>query len=86
MKVAIDPVSAITIRHVERGAVTIGDEVIRENVVLLRDRIVRDWVAKDLHALTITDLGNALAHQPEIILFGTGWEGKSFTVAAGWKR
>jgi uncharacterized protein len=76
MKVAIDPVSAITIRHVERGAVTIGDEVIRENVVLLRDRIVRDWVAKDLHALTIADLGNALAHQPEIILFGTGWENR----------
>lgn len=73
MKVAQDPVSAVTIRHVERGAITIGEEVIRENVVLLHDQILRGWDVKDRHALTIADLEDTLAHQPEIILFGTGW-------------
>ena len=74
MKVALDPVSAITVRHVERGAITIGEEVINENVVLLRDQILHDWNANDIQALGIADLENVLAHQPDIILLGTGWE------------
>ena len=73
MKVAQDPVSAVTVRHVEHGAITIGDEVIRENVVLLRDQVLRGWKVKDPSTVTIVDLEDALAHQPEIILFGTGW-------------
>jgi uncharacterized protein len=73
MKVAQDPVFAVTVRHVERGAITIGDEVIKENVVLLRDKVLRGWNVKDLRAITIADLEDTLAHQPEIILFGTGW-------------
>ena len=72
MKVAQDPVSAVTVRHVEHGAITIGEEVITENVVLLRDQVLRGWNAKDLRAITIADLEDALAHQPDIILFGTG--------------
>jgi len=76
MKVALDPVSAITVRHVERGSITIGDEVIKENVVLLRDRIQRGWDATELHALTISDLDDVLAHKPEIILLGTGWQNR----------
>ncbi len=74
MKVAQDPVSAFTIRHVEHGAITIGDEVITENVVLLRDQILRGWSAKNPHELAIADLEDALAHQPELIIFGTGWQ------------
>lgn len=73
MKVAQDPVSAVTVRHVEHGAITIGDEVIRENVVLLRDQVLRGWKVKDPSTVTIVDLEDALVHQPEIILFGTGW-------------
>ena len=74
MKVAQDPLSSVTVRHVERGAITIGDEVIKENFVLLRDQILRDWRVRDLRAITIADLKDVLVHQPEIILFGTGWQ------------
>lgn len=74
MKVALDPVSAITVRHLERGAITIGEQVINENVVLLRDQILHGWNANDVQALTVGDLENVLAHQPEVILLGTGWE------------
>ncbi len=73
MRVAQDPVSAVTVRHVEQGAITIGEEVITENVVLLREKILRGWNAADLQAITIADLEETLTHQPEVILFGTGW-------------
>ena len=73
MKVAQDPVSAVTVRHVEHGAITIGDEVIKENVILLRDQVLRGWNVNNPQAITIVDLEDALAHRPEIILFGTGW-------------
>ena len=66
MKVSPDPVSAITVRHVEHGAITIGDAVIKENVVLLRDQILPGWNASDPNALTIDDFENALAYQPEM--------------------
>ncbi len=73
MRVAQDPVSAVTVRHVEQGAITIGEEVIKENVVLLRGHILRGWIAADLQAITIADLEETLTHQPEVILLGTGW-------------
>lgn len=73
MRVAQDPVSAVTVRHVEQGAITIGEEVITENVVLLREHILRGWNAADPQAITIADLEETLTHQPEVILLGTGW-------------
>ncbi len=76
MRVAQDPVSAVTIRHVERGAITIGEEVIKENVVLLREHILRGWTAADPQAITIADLEETLTHRPDVILLGTGWSNR----------
>lgn len=74
MKVVHDPQSAVTIRHVEPGAITVGDEVINKDVVLMHDGILRDWQAKDIRNLALEDLADVLARKPEIILFGTGWQ------------
>ena len=54
------------------GWVRVGADEYRRNVVLLPDRIVEDWAPSGLDALTADDFAVLLAHQPEIVLLGTG--------------
>lgn len=73
MNITRDQVSPVTIRKFERGSVTVGDEVITENVTIFRDRILRKLAIADVASVTEQDLETLLAEQPEIVVFGTGW-------------
>lgn len=73
MKFVREASSAVTVRHVEKGLLKIGNEEIRENVVLFRDSIRRGWEAGDVEALTEQDFADLIAAEPEIVVFGTGW-------------
>jgi uncharacterized protein len=66
--------SAVTVRQVEPGAITIGDETISENVVLFRDEITRGIALGDVVALQEQDLDDLLSQQPEVVIIGTGWK------------
>ena len=69
-----DQISAVTVRKVEPGAITIGDESISENIVLFRDEIARGIAIANTDQLSEQDLEELLAKQPEIVIFGTGWQ------------
>ena len=69
-----DRISAVTVRQVEPGAIRIGDETIRENVVLFRDEIQRGISPGNVAALQEQDLAELLSRQPEIVIFGSGWK------------
>lgn len=69
-----DQISAVTVRKVEPGVITIGDEPISENVVLFRDEIARGIAIAKSEQLSEQDLEDLLAKQPEIVIFGTGWQ------------
>ena len=56
----------------EAGGVRIGEEWIRENLVLSGEEILRGWPASDPEALGLADLEPAMALDPEIIIVGTG--------------
>ncbi len=73
MNFARDQISAITVRQVEPGAIKIGDETISENVVLFRNAIQRGISIDNVAALQEQDLDDLLSQQPEIVIFGTGW-------------
>ncbi len=73
MNFARDQISAITVRQVEPGAIIIGDETISENVVLFRNAIQRGISIANVAALEEQDLDDLLSQQPEIMIFGTGW-------------
>ncbi len=62
------------IRSYAPGAVMVNEERIVRSVIILPERIVRDWppqVFADLHAVHIAALADL---EPEIVLLGTGAE------------
>lgn len=47
-------------------------EVIRTNVIIFPDRLIRDWSPAATNALTKQDLALLLKAKPEVLLLGTG--------------
>lgn len=74
MKFSRDETTDLTIRRVEDGAVTIGDETLTVDVALTAERIIRDWQVTSVSRLTVEDLETVLAEDPEMIVLGTGRE------------
>ena len=68
-----DQISPVTVHKVEPGSITIGGEVIRENVLIFRDEIQRNFSLDPAAGLQEQDLEDLLSMQPEIVIFGTGW-------------
>jgi len=73
MKFVREANSAITVRHVAKGLLKIGNEDISENVVLFRESIHRGFNAADVATLTEEDFAELIAEKPEVVIFGTGW-------------
>ena len=65
-------ISSITIRHVEPGAIKVGDKLVRDNIALTADEIIHKWQASVIEELTEDDFEPLLASEPELILLGTG--------------
>ncbi len=72
MKFTRHPISNVTIRRVEPGAIKVGDELVRDNIALTTDEIIHDWQASVIEELTEDDIEPLLASEPELILLGTG--------------
>ena len=73
MKFVRETHSAVTIRHIEKGAITLGNETIRDHVVLFRDEVHKGFAVGDPGAVTEAHFAAVIEREPEIILFGTGW-------------
>ena len=56
----------------EPGAVRVGQEWIRSNLILSAENVLRDWAASDPEGLEVADLEPAMALGPQIIIVGTG--------------
>lgn len=72
MKFTRDQNSKVTIRGVEPGAIKVGDQLIRDNVALTVDKVIRDWQPSVIEELTEDDFEPLIASGPEMILLGTG--------------
>ena len=74
MKFSQDPISLVTVRKVERGQVLVGNETVKENLVLQRDQVLPGWKIKDVATLGFDDFAPYLGESTEIVLLGTGWD------------
>lgn len=72
MKFTRDQISKVTIRHVESGAVKVGDQLVHDNIALTADHLIRDWRTSVVGELTADDLAPLIDSSPELILLGTG--------------
>ena len=76
MKFARESSAALTIRKVEPGAIRIGDETHTGNVILFRESVTTGWTLDDASQLSESDIETLIAEDPELILFGTGWQSR----------
>jgi hypothetical protein len=58
------------------GRVTVDGRQETHDVIVLPDRVVRDWWRKDGHSLVLDDLADVLDDLPERLLVGTGAYGR----------
>jgi hypothetical protein len=58
------------------GRVTIDGREETRDVIVLPDRVVRDWWRKEGHGLVLEDLDDVLDELPERLLVGTGAFGR----------
>ena len=73
MEITRDPSSAeYQIRSCSADGVRVNDLLLRESFLLLPDLAPRPWPVQDLGALTLDSLAEALAAEPELIVFGSG--------------
>jgi uncharacterized protein len=54
------------------GYVAVNGHRHHRSLVVLPDRIIEDWPASSVEALTAEHLAALVAHAPEIVLLGTG--------------
>jgi hypothetical protein len=64
------------IESYEFGRVTIDGREETRDLIVLPDRVVRDWRRQDGHGLVLDDLRDVLDELPERLLVGTGAHGQ----------
>lgn len=74
MKVTRDQISPLTIRKVTRGELVIGNNTVRQHVLLSADQEMHPWAADDVTQLRESDFASVIESRPEIIVLGTGWQ------------
>jgi uncharacterized protein len=74
MKVTRDQISPITVRRVAPGEILIGNETVRDNVVLTAEGDIAPWTAADVSRFAAEDFTGVIESRPEIVVLGTGWK------------
>ena len=73
MKFSRDNVSALTVRRVEPGTISIRGETVTEDVILFRDTLRTGWRNVTNLPLSEDHIAELISDGPELIIFGTGW-------------
>jgi hypothetical protein len=64
------------IDHYEFGRITVDGRQETRDLIILPDRVVRNWWRQEGHALVVDDLGEVLEELPSHLVVGTGAEGR----------
>jgi hypothetical protein len=62
--------------HYEFGRVVVDGREETNDLIILPDRVVRNWWRRDGHALVLDDLGEVLDELPSRLVVGTGANGR----------
>jgi hypothetical protein len=64
------------IEHYEFGRIVVDGQEERRDLIILPDRVVRNWWRQDGHALILEDLDEVVDDLPEHLVIGTGAHGQ----------
>ena len=64
------------IDHYEYGRIVVDGRQETRDLIILPDRVVRNWWRQDGHALVIDDLADVLDELPGHLVVGTGADGR----------
>jgi hypothetical protein len=64
------------IEHYEFGRIVVDGQEERRDLIILPDRVVRNWWRQNGHALILEDLDEVLDDLPEHLVIGTGAHGQ----------
>jgi hypothetical protein len=64
------------IEHYEFGHIVVDGQEEQRDLIILPDRVVRNWWRRDGHALVLEDLEGVLDDLPERLVIGTGAYGR----------
>jgi hypothetical protein len=64
------------IDHYEFGRIVVDGLEERRDLIVLPDRVVRNWWRQDGHALVLADLDEVVDDLPEHLVVGTGAHGR----------
>jgi hypothetical protein len=64
------------IDHYEFGRIVVDGREETRDLIILPDRVVRDWWRQDGHALVVDDLAEVLDELPSHLVVGTGANGR----------
>jgi hypothetical protein len=64
------------IDHYEFGRIVVDGCQKTKDLIILPDRVVRNWWRKDGHALVLKDLADVLNELPGHLVVGTGADGR----------
>jgi hypothetical protein len=62
--------------HYEFGRIVVDGRVETRDLIILPDRVVRNWWRQEGHVLVVDDLGEVIAELPSHLLLGTGADGR----------
>ncbi|HEY8243593.1 MAG: Mth938-like domain-containing protein [Vicinamibacteria bacterium] len=72
MKISLDSGPHLVVTGTGPGWIRVGTEEVRDNVVLTPRTVVHGWAPRGFDVLTADDFAALLAHEPEIVILGTG--------------
>ena len=72
MQLSLDNNGSVLIRAYQPGELLIGEDQFHGPLIVTPDAVHGDWSPTAIAELSIADFEPVLAHQPEVVLFGTG--------------
>ena len=58
------------------GKIEIDGQTYNSDVIVTPERVVSSWWRREGHSLAVTDLGEAMAARPAVLVIGTGYYGR----------
>jgi hypothetical protein len=58
------------------GALNIGQQVYKSDVIITPDRILDAWWRRRRHRVSVADLADVMAARPDVVVVGTGYFGR----------